>query len=120
MTLDDSQNWTTHFYGKGGVFSALNQRLFILRRMKNHLLPYGLRKVAESLFNSKLRYGLQNCSEVRISETETRNTNLKAVQIAQNKLLRLLDNSPISERTSTSVLLRNTGMLSVNWLLISN
>ena len=39
MTLDDSQCWTSHFYGKGGVFSALNQRLFILRRMKNHLLP---------------------------------------------------------------------------------
>ena len=24
MTLDDNQTWTTHFYGKGGVFSALN------------------------------------------------------------------------------------------------
>ena len=39
MTLDDSQCWTSHFYGKNGVFSALNQRLFILRRMKNHILP---------------------------------------------------------------------------------
>ena len=34
MTLDDTQCWSTHFYGKGGVFSALNQRLFILRRLK--------------------------------------------------------------------------------------
>ena len=52
LTLDDSQSWHTHFYGKGGVLSALNQRLFILRRMKNHLMSNGLRKVAESLFNN--------------------------------------------------------------------
>ena len=54
MMMDDSQGWSTHFYGKGGVFSSLNQRLFVLRRMKNLLLPTGLRKIAESLFNSKI------------------------------------------------------------------
>ena len=65
MTLDDSQSWTSYFYGKGGDFSALNQRLFLIRRMKNHLLSQGLRKVAESLFNSKIRYGLQLCGQIR-------------------------------------------------------
>ena len=54
MMMEDSQFWTSHFYGKGGVLSALNQRLFILCRLKNHLLTQGLRKVAESLFYSKI------------------------------------------------------------------
>ena len=63
---------------------------------------------------SKLRYGLQLCTEVRILDTETKNANLKALQISQNKLLRLLDNSHISERKNTATLLCNTGFLSVN------
>ena len=44
---------------------------------------------------------------------------MKAVQIAQNKLLRLLDNSHVSERKSTETLLANTGLVSVNQLAAS-
>ena len=41
---------------------------------------------------------------------------MKAAQVAQNKLLRLLNNSTIKDRTSTEELLKKTGMLSVNQL----
>ena len=114
LTLDDSQSWHTHFYGKGGVLSALNQRLFILRRMKNHLMSNGLRKVAESLFNSKLRYGLQMCGKIRWNESDTTPKLLKDLQMSQNKMLRLLNNSRISDRISTSSLLKKFNMMSVN------
>ena len=114
MTFDDTQCWTSHFYGKGGVFSALNQRLFILRRMKNFLLPVGLRKVAESLFNSKIRYGLQLCSQIRWKSSDPTPKLLKDLQVSQNKMLRLLNNSRISDKISTSSLLVKFNMLSVN------
>ena len=114
MTLDDSQTWTTHFYGKGGVFSALNQRLFIIRRMKNHLSQDGLRKVAESLFNSKIRYGLQLCGKIRWKESDTTTKLMKDLQISQNKMLRLLNNTRICDKVSTASLLQKFNMMSVN------
>ena len=76
-------------------------------------------QLAHALWMSKLRYGLQLCTEVRINNNEPINGNLKAVQIAQNKLLRLLDNCLISERRPTELLLKNTGLLSVNQLAAS-
>ena len=63
---------------------------------------------------SKLRYGLQLCSNVRIEEAELKNGNMKAVQIAQNKLMRVLANVSYMERTSTVDLLKKTGLLSIN------
>ena len=114
MTLDDSQNWTTHFYGKKGVFSSLNQRLFILRRMKSQLLTPGLRKIAESLFNSKIWYGLQLCIKIRWHDSDTTPKLLKDLQLSKNKMLRLLNGSRISDRISTASLLTKFNMLSVN------
>ena len=114
MTLDDSLEWTSHFYGKNGVFSSLNQRLFTLRRMKNHLLPIGLRKVAESLYNSKIRYGLQMCVKIRWLDSDPTPKLLKDLQLSQNKMLRLLNGSRISDQISTSSLLTKFNMLSVN------
>ena len=44
---------------------------------------------------------------------------MKAAQIAQNKLLRLLNNTSMKDRVSTEDLLKNTGLLSVNQLAAS-
>ena len=119
MTIEDNLNWNEHFNGKSGLISSLNKRLFAIRRVANHIQKEKLIQLAHALWISKLEYGLQICTEVRIAETETKSANLKGMQIAQNKLLRLLDNSHISERKSTSVLLCSNGMLSVNQLAAS-
>ena len=63
---------------------------------------------------SKLRYGLQLCSNVRLKESDPTSTNLKSVQIAQNKLLRLLDNSSLKDRKHTKDLILKHDLLSVN------
>ena len=47
------------------------------------------------------------------------NEKMKSAQIAQNKLLSLLDNSTLKDRKSTSDLLKNLNMLSVNQLATS-
>ena len=44
---------------------------------------------------------------------------MQAAQIAQNKMLRLLNNTTLSERIPTMTLLKNTNMLSVNQLAAS-
>ena len=90
-------NWREHFQGKGGVIASLNQRLFLLRRLYNQLNKECLRKVAESLFISKIRYGLQLLGKVRTDETQAIQSYLSAMQKTQNKLVRFLNNVRISD-----------------------
>ena len=68
---------------------------------------------------SKLRYGLQLCTNARILESETKNANMKSAQIAENKMMRLLTKASYTDRSSTSELLGKTGFLSVNQLAAS-
>ena len=119
MQIEDNQSWKEHFSGKGGLIASLNNRLFSIRRVANHLPRDKLTQLSHALWMSKLRYGLQLCMNVRSHETELLNTNMKATQIAQNKLLRLLNNSTLKDRVNTEQLLKNTGLLSVNQLAAS-
>ena len=114
MKLQDDLGWKEHFYGKNGLISSLNKRLFAIRRISNHVPNEKLIKLAHALWMSKLRYGLQLCSNIRLKDSDPTSTNLKDVQIAQNKLLRLLDNSSIMERKHAKDLLNKFDLLSVN------
>ena len=102
--------------GTGGLIPSLNQRLFTIRRVANQVPNKQLKKLACSLWMSKLRYGLQLCTEVRLKETDPSHKNVESTQVAQNKLLRLLDNTSLKERVPTKTLLDTHGFLSVNQL----
>jgi hypothetical protein len=72
MTFQDNLKWKAHIIGKGGLISSLNQRLYIIRKLRNHLNKSALSNVAESLFTSKLRYGPQLLGKVRWSEEDSK------------------------------------------------
>jgi hypothetical protein len=119
MTIEKNQCWKEHFFGKNGLISSLNKRLFMIKRVSNHIPQTKLLQLAHALWMSKLRYGLQLCTNVRTDESELKSGNIKSAQVAQNKLLRLLLRVPFDDRTSTSELLEKTGLLSVNQLAAS-
>ena len=77
-----------------------NSRLFMIRRLANQVPEDKLNRLVDSLQMSKLRHGLQLCTKVRTSEEEMKSQMTKLTQIAQNKVLRLLDNSKISDKIS--------------------
>ena len=52
VIIEDSQKWKNQISGKGGVTSALNTRLFLIKRLKNNIG----RKVVDSIWTSKLCY----------------------------------------------------------------
>jgi hypothetical protein len=114
ITIDNDQKWQSHFCGKGGLLSSLNQRLFMIRRLSNHISKKKLHKVVDSLWTSKLRYGLQLCTEVRLTEEQPKSQYMTMVQRAQNKMLRVLDGAKVSDKKSTKSLLDSQNMLSVN------
>ena len=116
MTLDENRSWKTHVSGTGGVISSLNKRLFVIRKLKNHLNQTSIIRVAESIFTSKIRYGLQMLGKVRWKDSDRTIPELKEIQLVQNKMLRLLNNVKISDRKRSAVLAKNINALSVNQL----
>ena len=72
--------------------------------------------IVHSLWISKLRYGLQLCTKVRLMENDPTTANMKALQLTQNRMLRAINNSQIKDRISTESLLEKFALLSVNRL----
>ena len=114
--MDDTQKWHSQIYGTGGLLSSLNSRLFMIKRLRNAINRESLIKVADSLYTSKLRYGLGLLGKIRWTENDTQTNEFKDIQKNQNKLLRYLNNSKISGRISTKSILEKFNQLSVNQL----
>ena len=93
---------------------ALNKRLFFKRRLQRKLDKQRVEKVAHSLWDSKLRYGLQLYAKVRTADDQTKPIIMQKLQRAQNKMLRVLENVKISDRISIAQLLERQKTLSVN------
>ena len=116
MSLDDNQQWKSHISGSGGVIPNLNKRLYTLRRLRNHVNEECLKKVANSIYTSKIRYGLQLCGKVRSQPEDTTVKVMKELQKTQNKMLRFLNKTKISDKIKTELILDKFNMLSVNQL----
>ena len=98
------------------MISSLNSRLYIIRRLKNHVSSKSVLKMVDGLFTSKIRYGLQLFGRVRVSGNDPECAELKGIQLVQNKLLRSLNGTKIKDMISTAHLLGKFDMLSVNQL----
>ena len=116
VKFQDDLQWKSQIFGKGGVVSSLNSRLYIIGRLKSHLSLKSVLKVVDGLFPSKIRYGLQLLGKVRMTSEDAECADLKAIQLIQNKLLRSLNNTKIKDKISTKSILGKFNMLSVNQL----
>ena len=114
ITFDNNQKCNSQIQGKGGVISSLNQRLYMLRRLNNFVSKQALSKIADSIFTSKVRYGLQLLGKIRWSVQDPQQGDLQDIQVMQNKMLRLLNGTKMVDKISTKTLLSNLNMLSVN------
>ena len=114
MQIHENKIWKTQINEKGGIIPSLNQRLFYIRRLRSSIGHQALLKISNGLFVSKLRYGLQLLGKVRWLNSDPSNQDMEAIQKCQNKLLRLLNNSLISDKISIKSMLSKFNMLSVN------
>ena len=53
ITIGDNLKWTSQIHDKGGVIPSLNQRLFMIKKLKNSLNQEGLKKIEYIIFNSE-------------------------------------------------------------------
>ena len=71
-------------------------------------------KIADSIWTSKARYGLQLYGQVRQTGDDVLTGSLDNLQKAQNNLLRTLENVRIKDKVSIKVMLERNNMLSIN------
>ena len=114
VNITENQKWTKQISGTSGVISSLNQRNYLIRRLKNHLNKEQLKKVADSIWTSKLRYGLQLYGPVRKSDKDSQSGEFEKLQKAQNNMLRTLENVKVKDKVSIQSMLVKNKMLSVN------
>ena len=117
MTLSNDLRWSTHVYGKGGLLSQLNRRLFTVRRLSRYINRSHLKTIADSLWTSKIRYGLALFGKIRLNEEDPKCKIGRDLQIAQNKLLRTLTGNSLKEKVPTKQMLDKLNMLSVNQMI---
>ena len=78
MMISDKLDWKEHFYGKNGLISSLNKRLFAIRRVANHipqdkliLKSFKIRQLSLSVIRSSSTSSLR--STLSTSQTGTTN-----------------------------------------------
>ena len=116
MQFQDDLQWQCQIFGKGGLISALNSRLYIVRRLLSHLSLKSVEKVVDGLFTSKIRYGLHLLGKVRVTSEDPVCGIFKAIQLVQNKMLRVLNRSQIKDRVLIESMLGKFKVTSVNRL----
>ena len=116
MQFQDDLQWQCQVFGKGGMISALNSRLYIVRRLSNHLSLKSVEKVVDGLFTSKIRYGLHLLGKVRLTSEDPKCAIFKAIQLVQNKMLRVLNRSLTKDKVSIESMLAKFKVTSVNRL----
>ena len=75
-----------------------------------------MKKIYDSLYTSKLRYGLQLFGRVRINDDDTKDGVLKVLQITQNKAARFLNGNKLQDHVPTKKTFEELDILSVNQL----
>jgi hypothetical protein len=116
ITMDENLRWNTQIYGKNGTIPSLNARTFIVKRIANHVGKESIKKIVDSLYTSKLRYGLTLFGQVKWNDTDIQEKWLTDLQLNQNKMLRYMNGSKISDRIKTKSILNKFDNLSVNQL----
>ena len=83
-------------------------------RLKNKIGLTSLKRIAGSIFNLKLRYGIHLCVKLRNLDSDPSQGVMEDLQEVQNKLFRLLHNTRINDRIKTINIAHDLKMLSDN------
>ena len=94
----------------------LINRLFTLRRIEQVIPRSLLKKVADGIFMSKLRYGLAIFWPVRITDEDPHTTAVQAIKVVFNRMLRILCGTAKQDKVSVKSMLDRLGWLSINQL----
>ena len=107
-------NWSKHIKE---LEDELRFRLCKLRKLEQSIPKSLLKKVADGIFNSILRYGLGIFCPIRLKETDPVPSSMSGIRGIFNNVLRLLCNSRREQHTPIKTMLQKVGWMSINQLV---
>ena len=111
--VSNELNWSKH---TEELEDELRFRLYKLRRIEQCIPKSLLKRVADGIFNSLLRYGLGIFCPIRTQETDPVPSCISGIRTIFNDVLRLLCNSRREQHDSIKSMLDKVGWLSINQL----
>ena len=111
--MANNLNWSEHIEK---LEDDLSFRLYTLRKLEQVLPKSLLKKVADGIFNSIIRYGLGIFCPIRTHASDPNPSSINGIRVRFNDLLRLLCNTRRSKHTSIESMLKQLGWLSINQL----
>jgi hypothetical protein len=117
VTIQNNLKWTSHV---NNTKSSLNQRVALLRRLKQWLPGEYLTQVAQGLVFSKIRYGLPVYGKPRLDETDPLTNYCKSLQTTINDVMRLISNKTITDKVPIKDLHASTGLPSLNQMVVQS
>ena len=113
LVVSNKLDWSDHITK---LEKELRFRLFTLRRMEQVVPRSLMKKIADGIFCSVLRYGLGIFCPVRMNETEPNSTSIEGIKVIFHDLLRLLCSEKRTNHTSIESMLEKLNWLPVNQL----
>ena len=111
--ITNDLSWSNHIKK---LEDELTYRLYKLRRIEQILPKSLLKKVADGIFCSVLRYELGIFCPIRMSESDPNPKSIQSLKVIYHDVLRLLCNSKRSSHTTIESMLEQLGWLSINQL----
>ena len=111
--VSNDLNWSKHI---DELEDELRFRLYKLRKLEQSLPKSLLKKVADGICNSILRYGLGIFCPIRMKETDPVPSSMSGIRVVFNDVLRLLCNSKREQYTPINDMLKKLGWMSINQL----
>jgi hypothetical protein len=62
---DDNQGWMSQITGQGGMIQLLKSRLYPIKKLHNTISKNRPKRIHDSLYTSKIRYGIYFLGKVR-------------------------------------------------------
>ena len=115
LTIQNNLQWKSHI---NQLQSSLNQRVALLRRLKQWLPIGSLGQIAQGLILSKIRYGLSVFGQPRLEETDPLTNQCQPLQTIVNNVMRLISGKKLSDRVPIRDLHACTGIPSVNQMTV--
>ena len=119
LHINSEFNWSNHI---DNISIELNQRIGLLRRIKQRIPKNKLIIIAEAIFNSKLRYGIAvylnpifDKEDLKVNKLSE---NARKLQVLQNKMLRTILGININSHVNMQKLRNKIKMFSVNQMCI--
>ena len=111
--INNDLSWATHIKK---LEDELNYRLYKLRRIEQTLPKSLLKRVADAIFCSIIRYELAIFCPIRTLPSDPVPTSISGVKVIYHNLLRFLCNTKRNSHTTIESMLEKLGWLSINQL----